>query len=260
MANAVKVVLKEKFGRPEMKEAVDKFDPLSFYKVEQSSDNAVTNVIQGIFKMVNTNKKEAVPKVSSVPTSSIERSLDDVVTIKTPNGSGSGFLITSEGHVVTNYHVIADSSDINVLFKDGRNFHADIISIVKYKDLALLKINISGAKHFLLGDINKVHIGDSVYALGSPGGGGDVILVDTVTKGVVSAIRMMEAPYNANEKIQFVQTDAAINPGNSGGPLINEKGEVVGVNSQKYSRAGIEGLNFAISVEEVKKSFQDNIK
>jgi S1-C subfamily serine protease len=143
--------------------------------------------------------------------------------------------------------------------KDGKTLHADIVSIVKFKDLALLKVNGNGFKSLVLGNIQQAHAGDNVFALGSPGGVFGV-LTNTVTRGVVSSVRMMDAPYNANEKIQFVQTDAAINPGNSGGPLINQKGEVLGVNSQKYSKAGIEGLNFAISVEEVKKSFADNIK
>jgi serine protease Do len=96
--------------------------------------------------------------------------------------------------------------------------------------------------------------------LGAPGGLKNQVLDQTVTRGIISAIRLIEAPYNPSEKIQFIQTDAAINPGNSGGPLINEKGEVIGVNSQKIVREAVEGLNFAISIEEVKKSFSEYLR
>ena len=198
--------------------------------------------------------------ISSARGNIIEDCLSSVVIIKTSKGTGSGFILNTRGYIVTNYHVVAGEEEVKVILNDGRQSFADIIALVKYKDLALLKINIQDVRAIKLGNLQQMKSGDSVYALGAPGGVRNQVLDQTVTKGIISAIRLLEAPYNPLEKIQFIQTDAAINPGNSGGPLINEKGEVIGVNSQKIVQEAVEGLNFAISIEEVKKSFAEYLK
>jgi S1-C subfamily serine protease len=185
------------------------------------------------------------------PQNLVEKCLESVVVIDVSSGGGgSGFVVNNKGYIVTNYHVIADQKDIIVKTKNGKKFFADLIEVVKYKDLALLRINTREVSRLKFGNIRKVSSGDTVYALGSPGG-----LEQSVTKGVVSAIRALDAPYNPLTKIEIIQTDAALNPGNSGGPLVNERGEVIAVNSQKIVATDVEGISFSISIDEVKKSF-----
>ena len=185
----------------------------------------------------------------------IEESLSSVVVAETVKAAGSGFIISPQGFIITNYHVISGQENIKVRLSDGNRVEADIVSLVKFKDLALIKVNQPNLVPIKLGDPKKIRVGDTVYALGAPVG-----FQQTVTKGIVSAIRLLPAPYNALENIQFIQTDAAINPGNSGGPLINQKGEVIGVNNQKIVGKGVEGINFAISIEEVLKSFSEYLR
>jgi len=185
----------------------------------------------------------------------IEECLASVVFIETVDKSGSGFIINPDGFIVTNYHVISGQDSITVRLSDGSRLEADVVALVKFKDLALLKINQARLPALKVGDYSRLHVGEAVFALGAPLG-----LRQTVTKGIVSAIRPMPAPFNSLEKIKFVQTDAAINPGNSGGPLINQKGEVIGVNNQKITAGGVEGLNFAIAIEEVLKTFSEYIR
>jgi len=192
----------------------------------------------------------SISAVKRQPKNIIEKCLESVVVIDIPSGGGSGFVVNKKGYVVTNYHVIADQRDIIIKTKEGKKFFADLIEVAKYKDLALLRINTREVPCLRIGNTKKISSGDTVYALGSPGG-----LEQSVTKGVVSAIRLLDAPYNPLTKIEIIQTDAALNPGNSGGPLVNEKGEVIAVNSQKIVATDVEGINFSISIDEVKKSF-----
>lgn len=210
----------------------------------------------------NRKPKEVESRADTSITSRgiIEECLSSVVVIKTAKGTGSGFIVNTNGYIITNYHVISGQEEIAVKLHDGSTASADTIALVIYKDLALLKISAQNLRALKLGNLQQMKSGDSVYALGAPGGIRSQVLDRTVTKGIISAIRLLEAPYNPLEKIQFIQTDAAINPGNSGGPLINERGEVIGINSQKIVEEAIEGPNFAISIEEVKKSFSEYLK
>lgn len=186
----------------------------------------------------------------------VDEALESVVVIETGDGQGSGFIISDDGYIVTNYHVVPFKDRISVTLSDGRKVYAEIVAIVKYKDLALLKIEEKNLKPLRKGDVSKLKRGDTVFALGAPVAGGNV-LDKTATKGGVSAVRMLDAPYNKMEKILYVQTDAALNPGNSGGPLINLRGEVVGVSSSKITGVKFEGLNFSIAIAEVEKSFSE---
>jgi serine protease Do len=158
-----------------------------------------------------------------------------------PRGVGSGFILTADGYVMTNAHVVEDASEVMVTLTDKREFKAKIIGADKRSDVAVVKIEATGLPAVKVGDISKLRVGEWVMAIGSPFG-----LENTVTAGIVSAKQR-----DTGEYLPFIQTDVAINPGNSGGPLINMRGEVVGINSQIYSRSGgFMGISFAIPIDE----------
>jgi serine protease Do len=158
-----------------------------------------------------------------------------------PRGVGSGFILSSDGMVMTNAHVVDGADEVIVTLTDKREFKARIIGTDKRSDIALLKIEATGLPAVKVGDVSRLKVGEWVMAIGSPFG-----LDNTVTAGIVSAKQRDTGDY-----LPFIQTDVAINPGNSGGPLINMRGEVVGVNSQIYSRSGGSmGISFAIPMDE----------
>ncbi|RZL88590.1 MAG: DegQ family serine endoprotease [Variovorax sp.] len=158
-----------------------------------------------------------------------------------PRGVGSGFILTTDGYVMTNAHVVEDASEVLVTLVDKREFKAKLIGADKRTDVAVVKIDATGLPAVKVGDISKLRVGEWVMAIGSPFG-----LENTVTAGIVSAKQRDTGDY-----LPFIQTDVAINPGNSGGPLINMRGEVVGINSQIYSRSGgFMGISFSIPIDE----------
>jgi len=155
---------------------------------------------------------------------------------------GSGFIISGDGYVVTNHHVIQEADEIIVRLSDRRSFTADLVGSDPQSDVALLKIEADGLPTLKLGDSDELKVGEWVLAIGSPFG-----FDHSVTAGIVSA-KGRSLP--TENYVPFIQTDVAINPGNSGGPLFNMQGEVVGINSQIYSRTGgFMGLSFAIPIE-----------
>lgn len=155
---------------------------------------------------------------------------------------GSGFVISSDGYILTNHHVVADADEIQVRFTDRRTYDAKVIGSDKGSDVALIKIDATDLPTVKIGKSNDLKVGEWVLAIGSPFG-----FDHTVTAGIVSA-KGRSLP--SENYVPFIQTDVAINPGNSGGPLINMDGEVIGINSQIYSRTGgFMGLSFAIPVE-----------
>jgi serine protease Do len=156
---------------------------------------------------------------------------------------GSGFIISSDGFVMTNAHVIEGADEVNVKLLDKREFRAKVIGADKRTDVALLKIDASGLPAVKLGDSNALKPGEWVVAIGSPFG-----FEHSVTAGIVSAKGRALPQENY---VPFIQTDVAINPGNSGGPLFNLRGEVVGINSQIFSRSGgFMGISFAIPIDQ----------
>ncbi len=158
-----------------------------------------------------------------------------------PRGVGSGFILTSDGFVMTNAHVVEGADEVIVTLTDKREFKARIIGTDKRSDVAVVKIEATGLPAVKIGDSNRLRVGEWVMAIGSPFG-----LENSVTAGIVSAKQRDTGDY-----LPFIQTDVAINPGNSGGPLINMRGEVVGINSQIYSRSGgYQGISFAIPIDE----------
>lgn len=158
------------------------------------------------------------------------------------SATGSGFIIDTNGYVITNAHVVADADSVIVKLADKREFKAEILGIDRRTDVALLKIKASNLPVVKFGNPEKVKVGQWVAAIGSPFG-----LENTMTVGVVSAKGRALPQENF---VPFIQTDVAINPGNSGGPLFNTEGEVIGINSQIYSRTGgYMGLSFAIPID-----------
>ena len=158
-----------------------------------------------------------------------------------PSGVGSGFVLSSDGFIMTNAHVVEGADDLLVTLPDKREFKAKVIGADKRTDVAVVKIEATGLPAVRIADASRLKVGEWVMAIGSPFG-----LDNTVTAGIVSAKARDTGDY-----LPFIQTDVAINPGNSGGPLINMRGEVVGVNSQIYSRSGgFMGISFAIPMDE----------
>lgn len=167
-------------------------------------------------------------------------------------GFGSGFIISDDGYVITNAHVVDNASEIRIGLNDRREFQAELIGSDPASDIALLKVDVDGLPVVEIGDSEDLKVGEWVLAIGSPFG-----FEHTATQGIVSALArsLPDDTY-----VPFIQTDVAVNPGNSGGPLFNTDGQVVGVNSQIYSRSGgYQGLSFAIPIN-VAMSIADQLK
>ncbi len=165
----------------------------------------------------------------------------------TPSGEGSGIIINSEGYIITNAHVVAGSTGINVELDNGDTFSAKLIGIDSKTDLAVIKIEAPELIAAEFGNSDALEVGETVVAIGNPGGS---TLAGSVTQGIISAVNRMikDGGYSSS----FIQTDAAINPGNSGGALVNEYGQVIGINSSKIAAVDYEGIGFAIPISEAK--------
>jgi serine protease Do len=158
-----------------------------------------------------------------------------------PRGVGSGFILSADGFIMTNAHVVEGADEVIVTLTDKRELKARIVGADRRTDVAVVKVEATGLPFVRIGDVNRLKVGEWVMAIGSPFG-----LENTVTAGIVSAKQR-----DTGEYLPFIQTDVAINPGNSGGPLLNLRGEVVGINSQIYSRSGgFMGISFAIPIDE----------
>jgi serine protease Do len=156
-------------------------------------------------------------------------------------GIGSGFILSADGYLLTNAHVVEGADELTVTLPDKREFKGKLIGSDTRTDVAVVKIDATGLPFVKVGDVNRLRVGEWVVAIGSPLG-----LENTVTAGIVSAKQRDTGDY-----LKLIQTDVAINPGNSGGPLINMRGEVVGINSQLVSYSGgFEGISFAIPIDE----------
>ena len=176
------------------------------------------------------------------------------------HSSGSGFILTEDGYVITNYHVVEGSTAIDVIMHDGSEYAAELVGKDSSNDLAVLKIEATGLPAVKLGSSKNLVIGDMVVAIGNPLGK----LASTQTVGYVSGIDREVSTSGSITTISMIQTDAAINPGNSGGPLFNMYGEVIGITTAKYSGttgsgASIEGIGFAIPIDDVEPLISDLI-
>lgn len=204
------------------------------------------------------NKVEKTVTVSEEGLSSgIENVYDAVVIIENYKnnklvGIGSGFIYSKDGYIMTNHHVVLNASYIKVILMDGQTIDASVIGSDEYADIAVVKIDEKYVtKVAKLGEAEKTKVGDTVFTIGSP------VSSDysgTVTRGILSGKnRMVEVSVNSSSSdwiMNVMQTDAAINPGNSGGPLCNVNGDVIGINSMKLVQSEIEGIGFAIPIEE----------
>jgi serine protease Do len=157
-------------------------------------------------------------------------------------GEGSGFIVNSDGIILTNAHVVQDAKEVTVKLTDRREFKAKVLGSDPQTDVAVIKIDAKNLPTVKVGDVGQLQVGEWVLAIGSPYG-----LENTATAGIVSA-KGRSLPDDTS--VPFIQTDVAVNPGNSGGPLFNDRGEVVGINSQIYSRTGgFQGLSFSIPID-----------
>jgi serine protease Do len=191
--------------------------------------------IDSVFKTPIIINKPAVP-------SSLDESGKSVVIVKTKTGHGSGFIISEDGYIVTNYHVVAGNEEnIEVILKDGSKFKAEVIRKTLLHDLALLKIDKQNLPYLSLIESGTAEIGSDIVAIGTPK---SVELEQTATKGIIAALRK-------SGKIELIQTDLSVNSGNSGGPLLTSQGEVIGIVTSKIFGFGIEGISFSVPAKYV---------
>ena len=193
--------------------------------------------------------ENAAPSVVYITTSALRQDYWTRRVSEVPQGTGSGFIWDKEGHIVTNYHVIRGSDKCQVTLYDQSTYDAEVIGFAPEKDLAVLKINSKDniLKPIPIGNSGNLRVGQTTYAIGNPFG-----LDHTLTTGIVSALgREIESMLGSPIR-DVIQTDAAINPGNSGGPLLNSKGQLIGVNTAIYSPSGAyAGIGFSIPVDAV---------
>src|SRR5436309_3753522 len=169
-------------------------------------------------------------------------------------GQGSGFIIDRDGHVLTNYHVIAEARQVEVTLHNRKKYRASVVGTDRSHDLAIIQIKAPDLNPMVLGDSRNLQVGQKVYAIGNPFG-----LAGTLTSGIVSSIRSVQEPDGVTID-EAIQTDAAINPGNSGGPLLNSHGEVIGINTMIASNPGVSqtaGIGFAIPINTAKAVLND---
>jgi len=202
--------------------------------------------------------KRASPSVVYITNSRLVRSFYSLNPQEVPQGSGSGFIWSKDGYVVTNYHVIQQANRVTVTLQDGSTYDATAVGFEPNKDLAVLKIDAPPEKlvPVAVGDSSLLEVGRKVIAIGNPFG-----LDTTMTVGVVSALGREIDSVTRRKIRDVIQTDAAINPGNSGGPLLNSLGELIGVNTAIYSPSGASsGIGFAIPINTVNRIVPDLIQ
>ena len=198
--------------------------------------------------------KRALPSVVNVTSSAL--SFDFFYGVVPQQGQGSGFILSKDGRILTNYHVVQNAQQVEVTLSDKHKYKAQIILQDKAHDLALLQIKADNLTPAVLSESRDLQVGQNVYAIGNPFG-----LNGTMTTGIISSIRSVGEPQGATIE-NAVQTDAAINPGNSGGPLLNSKGEVIGMNTL-IATGGAEqssGIGFAIPIDTIKAVLSDYTK
>src|SRR6201997_4538172 len=194
--------------------------------------------------------KKNIPSVVNVTSRAM--AFDFFYGLVPQEGQGSGFVIDKEGHILTNYHVIADARQVEVTMHNRKKFRATVIGSDPAHDLAVIQINAPNLTPAVLGDSRNLQVGQKVYAIGNPFG-----LAGTMTRGIVRSIRPVHEPNGAIID-EAIQTDAAINPGNSGGPLMNGHGEVIGINTMILSSVGQSaGIGFAIPINTAKAVLND---
>ncbi|MGE0405570.1 MAG: S1C family serine protease, partial [Candidatus Korobacteraceae bacterium] len=202
-------------------------------------------------ELINVNVyKKGLPSVVNIKSTTV--SYDFFYGAVPQEGQGSGFVLDKEGHVLTNYHVVANARQVEVMLSNQKSYRAQVIGGDARLDLAVLKIDAPNLAVATLGDSRDLQVGQKVFAIGNPFG-----LEGTMTRGIISSIRPVEQP-GGGRIDEAIQTDAAINPGNSGGPLLNSRGEVIGINTMIFSPVGQSaGIGFAIPINTAKAVLND---
>ena len=194
--------------------------------------------------------RKNIPSVVNITSKAV--TFDFFYGLVPQEGQGSGFIIDKEGHILTNYHVIAEARQVEVTMHNRKRYRATIVGTDRSHDLAVVQISAPDLSPAVLGDSRNLQVGQKVYAIGNPFG-----LSGTLTTGIVSSIRPVEEP-DGMRIDEAIQTDAAINPGNSGGPLMNWHGEVIGINTMILSSVGQSaGIGFAIPINTAKAVLND---
>lgn len=229
-------VLSDWIGRPnkvEISEAASSSEPL-----DSEEQNNITVYRRNIGSVVNITSRAVT--------------FDFFYGLVPAEGQGSGFIIDKDGHILTNYHVIADARQVEVTLHNRKKYRATIVGTDRSHDLAVVQIKAPDLQPMTLGDSTHLQVGQKVYAIGNPFG-----LAGTLTRGIVSSIRSVQEPDGVAID-EAIQTDAAINPGNSGGPLLNWHGEVIGINTMIASNVGQSaGIGFAIPINTAKAVLND---
>ena len=194
--------------------------------------------------------RKNIPSVVNVTSRAV--AFDFFYGVVPEEGQGSGFIIDKDGHILTNYHVVANARDVEITLHNRKRYPAKVIGNDPAHDLAVLQISAPNLVPAVLGDSQNLQVGQKVYAIGNPFG-----LNGTMTRGIVSSIRSVREPNGATID-KAIQTDAAVNPGNSGGPLLNSRGEVIGINTLIASSVGQSaGIGFAVPVNTAKSVLND---
>ena len=206
-------------------------------------NDSIFDYLQNIEKDYMSSTKGAEIRINVLPApkyptikEALKNAKPAVVTIINKNSFGSGFIISSDGYILTNYHVIMDEKNVTVKLNNDLKVKASLVKSNKEYDLALLHIDAEDLKTVPIGNSDLVESGDEVYAIGTPL---EESLGQTITRGIISGERVIAG-------IKFLQTDVSINPGNSGGPLLNDLGELIGITTMKLSGEGVEGIGFCI--------------
>jgi len=197
--------------------------------------------------------RKAIPSVVNITSKTV--AYDFFYGPVPQEGQGSGFIIDKEGHILTNYHVVGDSAQVEVTLHNKKTYKATVIGRDRGHDLAVIKIEAPGVVPAVLGDSKNLQVGQKTFAIGNPFG-----LAGTMTRGIISSLRPIRSPEGSYIE-EAIQTDAAINPGNSGGPLLNSHGEVIGINSLIATGGSNQsaGIGFAIPINVAKAVLNDLI-
>ncbi len=231
---------------------------------EVKSNQTHRRQVDSVTYLTNSEKatmdlfENSAPSVCYITTLNQQRDYWSRNITEIPSGSGSGFIWDTDGHIITNFHVIQNGSKLKVTLSDGSNWDAEIVGTEPNKDLAVLKIKAAPDKlrPIPVGQSSTLKVGQSVYAIGNPFG-----LDQSLTTGIISALGREIISIGGRPIRDVIQTDAAINPGNSGGPLLDSSGRLIGVNTMIYSPSGASaGIGFSIPVDEVNWVVSDLIK
>ncbi|MEJ8738235.1 trypsin-like peptidase domain-containing protein [Erysipelotrichaceae bacterium HCN-30851] len=215
-----------------------------YQAVDKSSSSSSSNNASGTSLSYADIAKETMDSVVEIQTETM--STNKLFAQAVESGAGSGVILSEDGYIVTNNHVIEGANTITVKTRDGKSYNAKLIGTDSSTDLAVIKIDATGLKPAVLGNSSELQVGDTAIAIGNPLGE----LGGTVTTGIVSALDR-EVTID-NQTMHLLQTNAAINPGNSGGGLFNDQGELIGIVNAKSSGSNIEGLGFAIPIDRAK--------